>query len=303
MDPLSDILRLLRPKSSITAGLDAGGDWAIRFDDQVGRIKCYALIRGACWLALEGEAAPVHLQAGECFVLPRGISFRLASDLSLPAETAAEVFAPARGGGRAVLNGGGMLLVGSRFEVDPGARILLQSLPAILHLRSVRAQSGLRWSIERLMAEQREARPGAAFAADHLAQMMLLEAMRAALESGPPAGQGWFAALADPQLRLALGAIHADPARSWTLAELGRAAGLSRSVLAERFHRSVGETPMRYLTRWRMALAAEELRIPGRTLAQIAPALGYGSEAAFSTAFTRVMGKSPRRYASEAGML
>ena len=84
VDPLSDVLALLKPRGSVSAGFEAGGDWAVRFADQQGRIKCYAVTRGECWLSVEGTPGAAHIRAGDCFVLPRGRTFRIGSDLYLP---------------------------------------------------------------------------------------------------------------------------------------------------------------------------------------------------------------------------
>ncbi len=299
MDPLSDVLALLKPQSYLTAGFDAGGAWGVRFDNQAGRIKCYALISGACWLKVEGVELPVRLTSGDCFVLPSGRSFVLASDLELPLATAQDVFAGARHGGVVVHGGGGdMFLAGTRFEVNGRkAQALLGALPPIVHLEADEDQAALRWSIERMMVEMRENKPGASLAAHHLAHMMLLQALRLYLARQKGDQVGWFYALADPQLSVAIGAMHGDPAHRWTLGELAARAGVSRSIFAQRFRERVGETPIAYLTRWRMMLAAERLASGRDPLAQTARALGYRSENAFNTAFKRVVGCSPRRYA------
>ena len=299
-DPLSDVLALLKPQSYLTAGFDAGGAWAVRFDNQVGRIKCYAVTNGACWLAVDGIADPVRLTAGDCFVLPSGRSFMLASDMRLPPVAAHDVLAGARHGGVVVHNGGGdIFLAGTRFEVNGRkAQALLGALPAIVHLEAAEDQVALRWSIERMMVEMRESKPGASLAAHHLAHMMLLQALRLYLCRQEGDQVGWFYALADPQLSAAIGAMHADPAHRWTLGELASQAGMSRSVFAQRFRQRVGETPIAYLTRWRMMLAGERLANGRGPLAQTARSLGYESENAFNTAFRRVMGCSPRRYAA-----
>ena len=155
----------------------------------------------------------------------------------------------------------------------------------------------LRWLIERMMEEARGRQAGASLAANHLAQLMLLQALRQYLASRDVDGVGWFFALADPRLSQALAAMHADPARRWTLQALAQEAGMSRAVFALRFREKVGETPIAYLTRWRMLLAAEQLLQGGRSLADTAASLGYESENAFNTAFKRLMGCSPRRYA------
>jgi AraC-like DNA-binding protein len=300
MDPLSDVLSLLRPRSYITAGLDAGGDWAIRFDDVAGRIKCYAVTSGACWLSVDGVEAPVSLSAGDCFVLASGRPFTLASDLSQPAVGPSDVFGDAgRAGGVATYKGGGgVFLTGSRFTVDGRhAALLLEALPPIIHLDAQADQETLRWAIERMMAELREPRPGAAMMAEHLSHMMLLQALRLHLARSPARSAGWFSALADPQISAAIGAMHADPARRWSLSDLAAEAGMSRTVFTQRFREKVGETPIAYLTRWRMMLAGDRLTRTDDALARTAQTLGYDSENAFNTAFKRVMGISPRRYA------
>jgi len=304
MDPLSDVLALLKPQSYMTSGFDAGGDWAVRFANQAGCIKCYAVTSGACWLKVDGIDNPVRLTAGDCFVLPSGRSFILASDLRLPPVAAHDVFAGARHGGVVVhRGGGGMFLTGTRFEVDGRkAQALLGALPPIIHLEAAEDQATLRWSIERMMVELRESKPGASLAAHHLAHMMLLQALRLYLSRQAGDQVGWFYALADPQLSAAIGAMHADPAHRWTLGELANQAGTSRSIFAQRFREKVGETPIAYLTRWRMMLAGDRLATSREPLTQTARSFGYESENAFNTAFKRVMGCSARRYARmEAG--
>jgi AraC-like DNA-binding protein len=298
VDPLSDVLTLLKPDRYRTAAFDAGGDWAVRYDDQVGRIKCYAVTRGGCWLAVD-DVEPVRLSAGNCFVLPSGRSFTLASDLGLTPISVRQVHAGLRYGGVVVHQGGGdVYLVGARFDLTGRqSHVLLRSLPPILLIEEAADQAALRWVIERLMEEMREDRLGSSLAAHHLAHMMLLQALRLCLFAQPHDGTGWFFALADPQLGAAMAAMHADPAHRWTLHELAMRAGMSRSIFAQRFRDKVGEAPIAYLTRWRMMLAAERLTAGEDTLVKIAQLFGYESENAFNTAFKRVMGCSPRRYA------
>jgi AraC-like DNA-binding protein len=297
MDPLSDLLTLLKPERYRTAGFDAGGDWAVRYDDQVGRIKCYAVTRGACWLAVD-NCEPMRLSAGDCFVLPSGRSFMLASDLRVTPLSVREVHRNQRYGGVVIHQGGGDVhLVGARFDLSGRqSGTLLRSLPPILLIENAADQVALRWAIEGLMEEMRHDRLGGGLAAHHLAHMMLLQALRLYL-SASREGTGWFFALADPHLSASIGAMHTDPARQWTLHELAAHAGMSRSIFAQRFREKVGETPIAYLTRWRMMLAAERLAASREPLAQIAQSLGYKSENAFNTAFKRVMCCSPRRYA------
>lgn len=302
MDPLSEVLSLLKPHSYITGGFDAGGAWALRLDDLAGRIKCYAITKGTCWLAVEGVEAPVRLQPGDCFVLPSGRLATIGSDLGVEPKRAGEVLDPDRSGDVVTYNGGGdVFMVGSRFEVNsPHAEVLLRTLPPLMRVETSGDRARLRWSIELMMEELREARPGSWLVAQQLAHMMLVQALRLYLSKSSGNDIGWFAALADPRLSAALGAMHADPAFPWTVQDLAARAGMSRSTFAQRFRERAGETPIAYLTRWRMMLAGEKL-IHGRdTLARIARSLGYESEHAFNTAFRRVMGISPGRYARAA---
>jgi AraC-like DNA-binding protein len=299
MDPLSEVLSLLKPRSYITAGFDAGGAWALTLDDLAGRIKCYAVIKGSCWLTMDGIDEPARLEAGDCFVLPSGRSVRIASDLHVEPKLASEVLDPTRSGNVVTYNGGGdVFLVGSRFEVNGHhAEVLLRTLPPLIQVETSGDQAKLRWSIEMMMEELREARPGSSLIAQQLSHMMLVQALRLYLAEPSQTSIGWFAALSDPQLSASISAMHADPSFPWTLQELAVRAGMSRSTFAQRFRERVGETPIAYLTRWRMILAGEKLMHGRDTLARIAMSLGYESEHAFNTAFKRVMGSSPRRYA------
>ncbi len=191
MDPLSDVLSLLKPQSHVSAGFDAGGDWSIAFTGNVG-IKCYAVVSGQCWLAVEGVAEPVRLKAGECFLLPGGRPFRLASDLALPSIASTAVFPPAREDGVVVCNGGGdFFLVGSRFTLEGRhASILLGMMPPIVHIRKKADQATLRWSVEQMMQELRAQQPGGALVAQHLAHMMLVQALRLHMAEGLKGGVG-----------------------------------------------------------------------------------------------------------------
>ncbi|MGQ9371697.1 AraC family transcriptional regulator [Azospirillum sp. ST 5-10] len=298
MDPLSDVLSLLKPHAYVSSGFDAGGDWAVQFGDQHKLIKCYAIVSGGCWLTVEGVCESVRLEAGDCFVLPTGRPFRLGSNIDGPAVEAREIFPAARRGGAVTLNGGGgLFLVGSRFGIAGShADMLLGLLPPIVHIREQPGQAALRWSVEQMMKELREGRPGNALVTQHLAHLMLMQALRAHLDAGRGDRVGWFFSLADKQLGAAIKAIHSDPAHPWTLQELGGIAGMSRSTFALRFKEQVGEPPMQYVARWRMLLACDRLENSRDSVSAVAVSLGYESESAFSTAFKRVMGCSPRQY-------
>lgn len=297
MDPLSDVLALLKPRSYVSAGFDAGGPWCVAFGAYEG-IKFNAVVSGQCWLAVDGVAEPVRLRAGDCFLLTGGRPFRIGSDLALPPLAAEHVFSAPRVRGVVTIHGGGdMFMLGSRFSLaGPHAALLDGLLPPVVHIRNETEQAALRWSLDRMRRELRDPQPGSHLVAQHLAHMMLVQALRLHLTE-PAAGQvGWLFALADRQLGAAIGRMHEDPARRWTVRELAESAGMSRSAFALRFTTAVGEPPLAYLTRWRMLLAADRLHRGGEPVGEIALSLGYGSESAFSTAFKRVMGCAPRQY-------
>ena len=298
MDPLSEVLSLLKPRSYVSAGFDAGGQWSIQFPDQRKHIKCYAVISGECWLSVEGVPDAVRLKKGDCFVLPSGRPFRLASDMASTPVDAGTIFPAARDGGVVTFNGGGdFFLVGSRFAVNGNpAGILMGMLPPIVHIRKKSEQVALRWCVERMMQELREQQPGGYLVAQHLAHMMLIQALRLHLVEGKGGGVGWLFALADKQMGTAITLMHDDPGYRWTLQVLAERVGMSRSTFALKFKETVGATPIEYLTRWRMLLAGDKLTKSSDPISAIALSIGYESESAFSTAFKRVIGCSPRQY-------
>lgn len=298
MDPLSNILALLKPRGYVSTALDAGGEWALRFPPNAG-IKCYSIVSGHCWLSIEGVDDPIILSAGDSFLLPGGRPFVMASNLLLPPVDSNEVFASPRIKGVISHNGGGnCLMLGSRFFLGQRhAGILLSMLPPVVFIRAKADQAVLLWSVNLMIQELSEQRPGSELTAEHLAHLIMIQALRMHMNEGSKnGGMGWLYALADPKLAAALNAMHATPAHRWTLAELAQYAGMSRSAFALKFKKVVGTTTMEYLTQWRMMLAGDKLLNSGLPISAIAPSLGYESESAFSTAFKRVIGCSPRDY-------
>lgn len=295
MDPLSDVLSLLRPRTAISAGLDAGGQWAIRFPAHEG-IKFNTVVQGGCWVTVDGEAEPVRIEAGDCFLLTRGRPFLFATDMDLPPIDSAMIYDHAKDGIATCNGGGDFFLIGGRFAFEGDhAGLLFDAMPPIVHVRDASNQAAvLRWSLEQLALELKQGSPGGALMADHLAQIMLLQVLRLWLASGKQSG--WLGALADQRLTRALGAMHTEPERRWTLTELAGLAGMSRTTFAERFRDVVGQTPLDYLAGWRMRLAADRLRRSGDSVAAIGFSVGYESEAAFSTAFRRVVGRTPMQH-------
>lgn len=303
MDPLSHILALLKPHNYLSGGFRAGGDWSIQFPDQQKGIKSSAIIAGECWLVVDGVEEPVYLKAGDCILLPSGRPFRLATDLTMTPLDAEPIFADPDRSPIVSLNGGNdFLLLSNRFALSESqATILLNMLSPIVHIPYQQGQTTLRWSVERMMQELLEPQPGSYLVMQHLAHMMLVEALRMHLKNGLNGGVGWLFALADKQMSAAICALHDDPARRWTLQDLAAVAGMSRSSFALKFKQTVGASPMDYLTHWRMMLAGDRLKHSREPIATIALSLGYESESAFSTAFKRVMGCAPRYYTQGRG--
>jgi len=297
MDPLSDVLSLLKPQSYTSGGFGVDGDMAIQFPKHQG-IKCYAMVSGECWLSVEGVPDAVLLTGGDCFLLPRGLPFCLATDLSLtPVDFNTLRLARMPGGAVFSDEGGERYIVGGHFVLTGGyADILLRSLPPIVHIRKEPDKAAMRWSLERMKEELRDPQPGSSLIAQQLAYVMLVQALRLHLADGARGGVGWLFALADKQMSAAITCMHDDPGHPWTLQKLAERAGMSRSVFALRFKETVGATPMEYLTRWRMLLAGDRLQHSDDSISAIALSLGYESESAFGKAFRRLMGCSPRQH-------
>jgi len=298
MDPLSDVLSLLKPRTYVTGGLTAGGQWSLRLPAYQG-IKCYAVVAGECWLSVDGVEQPVPLRAGDCLLLPHGRSFVLASDLTVPpvdARAILSVVGRRYNGVLSVNPGDDFFLLGSHFALEGDASFLLDVLPPIVRLEDDAHRESIRWAVERMLREMRDFQPGGTLVAQQVAYTLLVEALRLHVSDGAQRGTGWLFALADTRMRTALSDMHQTPAHDWTLAELAHSAGMSRTAFAQTFKKTVGEPPMAYLTRWRMTLAANRLLDKREPISSVAPSLGYQSESAFSAAFKRQWGSSPRQY-------
>jgi AraC-like DNA-binding protein len=299
MDPLSDVLSLLKPRSYRCRGVDIGGDLAFRFGQHEG-IKCYAVVSGRCWLLMESAPEAIELKMGDCVLLPKGAPFCLATDPSVAPVDGFDQLAAHPGGGVATLNGGGAcFMFGAHFLITSGhADLLTRLLPPVIHIRSEGDKAELSWALDRMRKELQGGQPGSLLLAQHLAYMILVQALRLHLEERPPGSVGWLFALADNHISRAISAIHDAPADPWTLQTLAHHAGMSRSQFSRRFREVVGATPMEYITRWRMLLASDRLSTSGDAISQVALSLGYESERAFRKAFKKVMGCSPHKYSS-----
>lgn len=297
MDPLSDVLMLLKPRTYRAGGFDLGGQFNIRFPKHES-IKCYAVVSGQCWLSVEDVSNAAPLATGDCFLLPHARASYLASDLTLAPVDAHALFPFPLDGRIASLNGGGAcLLVGGNFVLTgKQADILLAELPPIVHIRKESDKTAMRWSLERMGEELRNPQLGGFLVAQQLAYIMLVQGLRLHLAADSRGRSGWLAALSDKQMSQAIRSMHDEPAHDWTVAELAQRVHMSRSSFALKFKDALGMSPMEYLTRWRMLLAEERIANTDDSVSTIAESLGYESPSAFTQVFKKFAGCSPRQY-------
>jgi AraC-like DNA-binding protein len=306
-DPWGEALHHLRISGTFYCRSECSDPWAMDLPPMDGCLMFHIVTAGACWLEVDGEA-PHRLQVGGFALVPHGLGHRLTSAPGVPAvglfdaptEHVSERYDVVR------LGGGGpatTLVCGAVTFDHPAAADLIARLPRVIVIDTWQApehdwmQSTLRF----IASEVRMVRPGTDMLVTRLSDILVMQSIRAWLASEPPLPPGWLAAVRDPQIGRALRSVHREPGEPWTIASLARVAGMSRSAFAARFAVLAGEPVMRYVTRWRMNLAAAALHDGGETTAALAERLGYESEAAFSRAFKRVMGSWPgavRRQAS-----
>lgn len=297
VDPLSEVINLLRPRAVFSKLISGAGRWAVRYDAFDQPSFC-TVLEGGCLLKVDGEDA-IRLEAGDFVLMPATPGFTMSGPEPSEARHIDPKVAPfpteeirhGRQGGNPEL-----LMLGGHFVFDsPDASLLVSLLPAVLHVRGVERLSVL----VRLVGEESvEQRPGREHVLARLVEVLLVEALRAGPKDNAPAGL--LRGLSDTKLAAALRLMHGDPSRTWTVDELAGKAALSRSAFFERFNRAVGLPPMEYLLAWRMSLAKDLLRRGEMAIASIAERVGYGSASTFSTAFSRHVGQPPGRYARQA---
>lgn len=298
MDPLADIISILRPKAVLSKLVSGAGIWSVRYP-KFGHPSFALVLTGSCWLAVDGQVA-AQLKTGDFVFLPMTPGFTLSSDLETkPAAVSpdkyTEYVAEKRHGDQT--GDPDVVLQSGYFTFDPvNAPVLLEQLPDLIHIRS--SDTAIESVLQVIKLIEREAKgegAGRELILERLVEIMLIETLRSADTELQKAGL--LAGLRDSQLASALRAMHADVSHNWNVAELGREAGMSRSSFADRFAKTVGITPIEYLLQLRMALANDMLRREKRTLSEVADSIGYQSTSAFSTAFKRHTGISPGAFA------
>ena len=300
VDPFSEILRLAKAESLVTGGFCASGRWAIRFPVPT-KIKFFAIVKGSCVVRIDGNKDWTRFSAGDVGLLSVGKAFVIASHANVKPVDAMPLFSGAKRAMAQLGDGSDFSYLGGHVLLDPTSGDLLADvIPPWIHIDgSLPQASAFRWLLEQLVEERASALPGQQLASAHLAQMLFIQVLRAHLASSTSEFVGWLRVLGDPRLAQALRLMHGDPVRDWHLEELARAAAMSRTTFATKFKAAAGVAPLEYLTAWRMRLASRALREEATPVAEIGRSLGYTSESAFSTAFKRVIGTSPRGFRSK----
>ena len=295
MDPLSDIIALLRPHAAVSKPITGRGKWGVRYAAY--RMPGFAVvIAGQCWLAVDGEE-PVRLGRGDFVLLPATPAFSLYSEAGADCVNREPSDSPVRHGDQQ--GDPDFHMLGGAFRIEPvNAPLLLALLPRMIHIQSAKGGAGrLPRIIEFIMEECVSDGPGREMILERLLEIMLVEALRWRGIGEDGLAPGLLRGMRDPALARALRAMHSDVRGEWTVAELASLAGMSRSAFAARFSQTLGCAPMEYLSRWRMALAQDSLSRGVKSLDRLAEEIGYESASAFSTAFRRRLGCSPGAFA------
>jgi AraC-like DNA-binding protein len=321
MDPLSDILNSLKLEGAVFIDAEFSAPWCVRSSyglnnaepllPEGGHVVFFHLVtRGSCKVRLAEGGETQEAVAGDLIMFPHDDQHLLGSDLDLlPVASAGTIRGAASDGAQLVklkmdAGGGAGTHCVCGFVVCNRAllRPFLDALPRLLRVpvgdgpAAALVQELVRTGVSESSAE----RPGSASIRTKLSELLFVEAMRRYADNLPPGRRGWLAGLQDLHIGRALSLLHADPGNAWTVDALARQVGLSRSALAERFVELVGQTPIQYLTRWRLALAAQALREENTPISRLAERSGYESEAAFSRAFKREFGMAPSAWRAAA---
>jgi AraC-like DNA-binding protein len=295
IDVLSDVLGHLDLRSVRCTRLEASPPWSLRFTLRT-TLKFVAVMKGEVWLIADGEE-PVHLGEGDTFFLASAAKYVVASDPALPPADGLAAF-DWESGGTARFDGSDTVMIGGGFDVyGSPADFLFEAVPRVIHIPAGEPSAhALRLSLSLMDSELASSGIGYEAATRRLADLLLIHALRAYTARTDTSRSAWLSGLSDPRIGRALGLMHGEPGRYWTVAELAKAVGMSRSAFAEHFARKVGLPPLGYLTRWRLERACTALRTGLRPMADIAQEAGYGSESAFGLAFKRRFGISPGRF-------
>ena len=311
MDALSDVLRVAHLTGGVFLRAEFFAPWCI--SSRLTPEHCSPVLgpashmmifhyvaEGEVRIQIEGEQHEDLIETGEVVLLPRNDMHLMGSDLRLPAVPGKEVIRPPRDGGLFSIHHGGTgnctrMVCGFLGCAGTEGNPVISSLPPLLRVKLQQggAAEWIRSTFQYAAEEVSAGRPGSETVLAKVSELLFVEAVRRYAEELPDGRTGWFSGLRDPHVARALALLHRDITRRWTVDELGREVGMSRSALADRFIRLIGVPPMHYLAAWRMQVATGKLRDTSGSLAQVAETVGYDSEAAFSRAFKKAFGTAP----------
>jgi AraC-like DNA-binding protein len=298
-DRLGEALHYVRMSGAFYGLTELSAPWGLTLPPLPDYLWFHVVTVGALELEVDGEES-VALQPGDLALVTHGAGHVLRSDRDAPAPGILELEREEVTDRYEILRHGGggaptrLVCSAVRFD-DPAARNLVATLPDLIRIDALSTADTERMqgTLSLIAAETARPRPGGEAVITRLADVLVIQAIRAWIETDPATQTGWLGALRDPQVGSALALIHAEPARGWTVSSLAREVAMSRSAFAARFTELVGEPAMQYLTRLRMQVAVNALRDDGATVAELASRLGYRSQAAFARAFKRVVGVAP----------
>ncbi|MGO4211528.1 AraC family transcriptional regulator [Terriglobus sp. 2YAB30_2] len=315
MDPITDVFRTLHVTAFGQHRLEATAPWGLRGGGAETEDKApnagkkssptdlahFAMLsRGNCWLNVEGIAEAIPLTGGDCMLLDRDTSIVMRDNpRTSPKSSFREIAAKAKSN-VAHCGGGGApttIVCGSLSFDRASLKPITQLLPSFILIRADQARTfALHNTMQALASEMADQVPGSEIVATRLAEVLFIQVLRAYIASEPERNQGWLRAVFDPQIGAALTAFHNRVGAPWTVESLSEAAGVSRSAFAVRFKDLLGQTPLEYVTEWRMQKAMHLLEQRDKKLIDVARSVGYESDAAFSKAFKRVVGANPGEY-------
>jgi len=326
LDILSDVLRRVRLRGALYFHVRGTRDWAAEappsreiaaavMPGAEHVMEFHAVLSGACWAAVVGSE-PVRLASGDLVIFPQGDAHVVSSAPGMRAPPDAQGYFERRQ--RALpfkLHLDACEIHADAAPAEPCDAVLvcgflgcdlrpfnplIAALPRLLHLPSAGGQDWAVQCMRQAVAESTNPGPGGGAMLERLSEMLFIDAMRRYLGGLPVGTPGWLAALRDRFVGRALSLLHAAPDEPWTVEELGRRVGLSRSTLHERFAALVGQAPMQYLAQWRIQVGAALLRDTACTVAAVARQVGYESEASFARAFKRLVGQPPALWRRQA---
>jgi AraC-like DNA-binding protein len=317
MDVLSEVLKAVKLDGALFYNAEFSAPWCVRTPASSvvaphvgpgpGHVIIFHLVtEGRGYAHIEGDDHRVELNAGDIVIFPHGHPHIMGNGAPMkPVDHEKELQRVLAQGLRLSRSGGGgsvTKLVCGYMACEPQlCQVFLGGLPPVfkVHIRDDASGQWLENSIRYSVGDVNSSNPGGEAVLAKLSEVLFVETLRRYIALLPQEQTGWLAGVRDPEVGKVLGLLHRRPAHPWTIAALAAEVGISRSVLAERFRRYLSETPMAYLTRWRLQLGAQMLKSTSSSVLQIASEVGYESEPSFNRAFKREFGLPPARFRTQ----